>query len=63
MVGVDDFFGTWFTPSLSTLAQRFESLGDVAADLVTEVLGGGEPRDLRIEPHLIVRESSAGVRA
>ncbi|HET7723127.1 MAG TPA: LacI family DNA-binding transcriptional regulator [Propionibacteriaceae bacterium] len=61
VVGVDDWpGGEHTTPSLSTLSQRFEELGEVGASLVVEAMSGAPPRTARIAPRLIVRESSAG---
>ena len=59
VVGVDDWpGGAHTTPSLSTLAQRFDQLGKVGAELVAEAIEGQPPRADRITPQLIIRESS-----
>lgn len=61
VVGVDDWpGGAQTTPSLSTLAQRSDELGDVASDLVAAAISGAPPRAERITPRLIIRESSSG---
>jgi DNA-binding LacI/PurR family transcriptional regulator len=60
VVGVDDWpGGAQTTPSLSTLAQRFDELGEVAASLAVDAIAGLPPRTERIAPRLIVRESSS----
>ncbi len=63
VVGVDDMPGAdHVLPSLTTLRQPLQDLGEVGATLLLELLAGQPARSALIAPELVVRESSAGTR-
>jgi LacI family transcriptional regulator len=58
-------FAARFNPPLTTIHIPHYEIGKAAGDLMLERLqdGDAEPREIRLEPHLIVRGSSAPPRA
>ncbi|QMV20361.1 LacI family DNA-binding transcriptional regulator [Granulicella sp. 5B5] len=65
VVGFDDIMSAeFYTPRLTTIRQPLQEMGMVAASLLLKKLSGGRVPELsKIEPELIVRESSARVRS
>lgn len=64
VVGYDDLYWTAFTnPPLTTIQQPKELQGTRAAELLLEVLAGGAPREVLLEPQLTQRASTAQVGA
>jgi DNA-binding LacI/PurR family transcriptional regulator len=62
VMGFDDIPGAAFhTPSLTTVRQPLERMGEVAAQTLLDRIEGKKelPLDIAIEPELVVRESSA----
>ncbi len=62
VMGFDDIPGAAFhTPSLTTVQQPLNRMGDVAAQVLLERIEGKKEysSDIAIEPELVVRESSA----
>jgi DNA-binding LacI/PurR family transcriptional regulator len=63
VVGIDDIpLAGLFNPTLTTVRQPIETLGEAAVDLLVKRLNGDRPKRARhivFEPHLVVRESSA----
>jgi DNA-binding LacI/PurR family transcriptional regulator len=61
VVGFDDIMAAeFYTPRLTTVRQPLEQMGGAAASLLLKRVGGATVPDLtRIEPALIVRESTA----
>jgi DNA-binding LacI/PurR family transcriptional regulator len=62
VIGFDDIPGAaFYTPSLTTVRQPLNRMGDVAAQVLLERIEGKKeyPPDIAIEPELIVRESTA----
>jgi len=61
VMGFDDIPGAMFqTPSLTTVRQPLNRMGEVAAQTLLERIDGKtEESDIAIEPELIVRESTA----
>jgi LacI family transcriptional regulator len=59
LVGYNDLPTVGFvTPPLTTLRYPSLEIGRAAGDLMTELLGGGEPDRHNLEPELIVRSST-----
>jgi DNA-binding LacI/PurR family transcriptional regulator len=61
VMGFDDIPGAMFqTPSLTTVRQPLNRMGEVAAQTLLERIEGNvEDSDIAIEPELVVRESTA----
>jgi LacI family transcriptional regulator len=62
VMGFDDIPGAAFhTPSLTTVQQPLNRMGEVAAQVLLERIEGKneDPSDIAIEPELVVRESTA----
>jgi LacI family transcriptional regulator len=61
VMGFDDIPGAMFqTPSLTTVRQPLNRMGEVAAQTLLERIEGSvEDSDIAIEPELVVRESTA----
>ena len=62
VMGFDDIPGAAFhTPSLTTVRQPLNRMGEVAAQVLLERIEGKKeyPSDIAIEPELVVRESTA----
>jgi DNA-binding LacI/PurR family transcriptional regulator len=62
VMGFDDIPGAAFhTPSLTTVQQPLNRMGEVAAQVLLERIEGKNeyPSDIAIEPELVVRESTA----
>jgi LacI family transcriptional regulator len=57
----DDQQSAWLTPPLTTMRQRLFELGAEAATGLLRVLHGERPEVRRIEPELVIRESTAPV--
>jgi DNA-binding LacI/PurR family transcriptional regulator len=65
VVGFDDIQGAAYnTPSLTTVRQPLIRMGTIAAQTLLErIEGRGEyPAEIAIEPELVVRESTSGVK-
>ena len=61
VIGFDDIpLARWMTPSLSSITQDFDALGRASLRLSDELVGGGPPRSISLEPRLAVRASTAG---
>jgi len=60
IVGFDDVprAASW-DPPLTTIRQPLVDKGRVAADLLLELIGGGEPRRIELPIELVVRASTA----
>lgn len=64
VVGVDDVPGASnFLPPLTTVHHKFATLGAATIESLLRVIDGGEPRNFVIAPELVVRSSTAAVRA
>ena len=62
VMGFDDIPGAaFYTPSLTTVRQPLNRIGEVAAQSLLERLDGNKeyPSEIAIEPELVVRESTA----
>jgi LacI family transcriptional regulator len=61
VMGFDDIPGAMFqTPSLTTVRQPLNRMGEVAAQTLLERIEGNvEESNIAIEPELVVRESTA----
>jgi LacI family transcriptional regulator len=63
VVGIDDIpLAGLFNPTLTTVRQPIETLGEAAVDLLVKRLNGDRPKRARhivFEPQLVVRQSSA----
>jgi len=62
VLGFDDIPGAaFYTPSLTTVRQPLNRMGEVAAQSLLERIEGGSeyPSEIAIEPELVVRESTA----
>jgi len=65
VVGFDDIQGAAFHyPSLTTVRQPLHRMGEIAAQTLLERIEGNEeyPRQIAVEPALVIRESTAQVR-
>lgn len=65
VVGFNDMpFADRFQPPLTTIHIPHYDIGSAAAELMLERLqdGDAEPREIRLEPHLVVRDSTARPR-
>jgi DNA-binding LacI/PurR family transcriptional regulator len=64
VVGFDDIpAAEFYTPRLTTIRQPLQQMGNVAASLLLKKINGTKvPEISRIEPELVVRESTARVR-
>ena len=64
VMGFDDIpAASFYTPSLTTIRQPLREIGSVAATLLLKKIDGGRVPDVRkIEPELVVRESTGKVR-
>jgi LacI family transcriptional regulator len=61
-MGFDDIPGAaYHTPSLTTVQQPLNRMGEVAAQVLLERIEGNKeyPAEIAIEPALVVRESTA----
>lgn len=61
VIGFDDIEGAaYLMPSLTTLRQPFEQMGELAAERLIATIEGAAPdlTDVRVDPALIVREST-----
>ncbi|SJN46688.1 Transcriptional regulator, LacI family [Microbacterium esteraromaticum] len=59
VVGFDDIAdAAQFRPPLTTLRQDFDALGEHAVSCLAELIEGGQPADLRLNPVLIRRASA-----
>lgn len=59
VVGFDDTEGAaCFTPPLTTIRQGFDSVGAEAVHQLARLRAGEKPRDVLIEPELVIRASS-----
>jgi DNA-binding LacI/PurR family transcriptional regulator len=52
----------FYAPPLTTIRQDLGDVGRRAVEMLLEMLAGGEPRQVLIEPTLVVRYSTAGSR-
>ena len=62
VIGFDDIPGSaFYTPSLTTVQQPLNRMGEVAAQVLLERIEGNKeyPSEIAIEPALVVRESTA----
>jgi len=62
VMGFDDIPGAaFYTPSLTTVQQPLNRMGEVAAQVLLERIEGNKeyPSEIAIEPELVVRESTA----
>jgi len=62
VIGFDDIPGAaFYTPSLTTVQQPLNRMGEVAAQVLLERIEGNKeyPSEIAIEPELVVRESTA----
>ena len=62
VLGFDDIPGAaFYSPSLTTVRQLLNRMGEVAAETLLNRLEGRReyPSDIAIEPELVVRESTA----
>lgn len=61
VVGFDDIRGaTYVVPSITTVRQPLQKMGEIAATTLVERIEGKEfPEEIRIEPEFVVRESTA----
>ena len=65
VVGFDDIQGAAFHyPSFTTVRQPLHRMGEIAAQTLLERIEGNEnyPRQIAVEPELVIRESTAQVR-
>jgi DNA-binding LacI/PurR family transcriptional regulator len=63
VVGYDDIpYAAVFSPPLTTISQQAPELGRMAAQMLFEVLRGGQPEPKEVSTHLIIRQSSAPPR-
>lgn len=64
VVGFDDINSAAFqNPSLTTVRQPLRRMGMIAARILVDRLNGGDdPREVSVDPELIVRESTAPAR-
>ena len=64
VMGFDDILAAeFYTPRLTTIRQPLQQMGSVAASLLLKkIVGGKVPEVSRIEPELVLRESTAAVR-
>ena len=63
VVGFDDIESAAFhNPGLTTIKQPLHEMGEIGARLLLKLLAGEviEPGQIRVEPELVVRESTAG---
>jgi len=63
VVGFDDTFGAFYSPSLTTVAQPLGEIGRTAFELLAARMAGEAPRDpvdVRLRPRLVKRESTGG---
>lgn len=63
IVGFDDTFGGFYSPSLTTVAQPLGKIGRTAFELLAARMAGeapSEPSDVRLQPRLVKRESTGG---
>ena len=59
VVGFDDIpLARWATPSLSSVTQDFDALGETALRLSDELIEGGTPRRVTLTPQLVIRDST-----
>lgn len=64
VVGFDDVDGSaHFSPPLTTVRQEFEALGRRCVQMLLAAIEGEQVEAQMIEPHLVVRSSSAAPRA
>ena len=65
VMGFDDIpAAEYYTPRLTTIRQPLQQMGNVAASLLLKKIGGAKvPEISRIEPELVVRESTARIRS
>jgi LacI family transcriptional regulator len=65
VVGFDDVNSAAFqNPSLTTIRQPLQKMGEIAAQTLLDRLKGREvPKEVQVEPELIVRESTGPNRA
>jgi DNA-binding LacI/PurR family transcriptional regulator len=66
VVGLDDIeIAVHYTPSLTTVRQPLQKMGEVAARALIEQLEGNsrESQDILVEPELVVRKSTSPVRS
>jgi LacI family transcriptional regulator len=68
VVGFDDTFGASFhNPPLTTIRQPLHRMGALAAEWVLRRVAGGSsapyPREVEVEPELVVRQSTAAASA
>ncbi len=64
VVGFDDIqVASFFNPSLTTVRQPLEEMGETAGRVLLESLAGADlPQQVVIEPELVVRASTGGAR-
>jgi DNA-binding LacI/PurR family transcriptional regulator len=64
VMGFDDINSAAFqSPSLTTVRQPLDKMGAVAAEILLQRIHGGEnPREVVVEPELVVRESTGPAR-
>ena len=63
VVGFDDTFGGFYSPSLTTIAQPLGEIGRTAFELLAARIAGKappHPSDIRLKPRLVKRESTGG---
>jgi len=65
VMGFDDIpAAEYYTPRLTTIRQPLQQMGNVAASLLLKKIAGAKvPEVSRIEPELVIRESTARVRS
>ena len=64
VVGFDDINSAAFQiPSLTTIRQPLDRMGEIACDILLErIQGGANPVEVTVDPELVVRESTAPAR-
>ena len=65
VLGFDDIpAASYYTPRLTTIRQPLQQMGNVAASLLLKKITGSKvPETTKVEPELVIRESTAQARA
>ncbi len=64
VVGFDDIEGSDCSiPPLTTIRQDHAALGAAAMELLLDAIAGGETREVKVAPHLVVRSSTGVARS
>ena len=65
VMGFDDIpAAAFYTPRLTTIRQPLKEMGRVAASLLLKKIAGGKvPEISRIDPELVIRESTSAARS